>query len=50
MEKTRLEAFSDGVIAIAVSFYMPWASIGIYVSVALMWIVPDRRIEQMLID
>lgn len=38
------------VIAIVVSFYVPWASIGIYVSVALMWIVPDRRIEQMLID
>ena len=37
-------------IAIAVSFYLPWASIGLYVSVALMWIVPDRRIEQMLID
>lgn len=37
-------------IAIAMLFYVPWASIGIYVSVALMWIVPVRRIEQMLID
>jgi formate/nitrite transporter FocA (FNT family) len=34
MEKNRLEAFSDGVIA--------------NVFVALMWLVPDRRIERLL--
>ena len=33
MGKSRLEAFSDGVLAI-------------YVAVALKWLVPDRRIER----
>jgi uncharacterized membrane protein len=32
--------------AIAVAFVYPWASIAIYVLVALMWLVPDRRIER----
>ena len=34
--------------AIALAFYMSWASIAIYVLVAVMWIVPDRRIEKAL--
>jgi uncharacterized membrane protein len=32
-------------IAIAMAFVSPWVSVGIYVLVALMWLVPDRRIE-----
>lgn len=32
--------------AIALAFVLPWVSIVIYVSVALMWVVPDRRIER----
>lgn len=37
MGRSRLEAFSDGVLyAIAQE---------LYVAVALMWLVPDRRIE-----
>jgi uncharacterized membrane protein len=31
--------------AVAAAFVWPWASIAIYVFVALMWLVPDRRIE-----
>jgi uncharacterized membrane protein len=31
--------------AIVLAFVYPWASIAIYVLVALMWLVPDRRIE-----
>ncbi len=31
--------------AIALAFFEPWASIAIYVAVALMWLIPDRRIE-----
>jgi uncharacterized membrane protein len=31
--------------AIALAFVYPWLSIAIYVVVALMWLVPDRRIE-----
>jgi uncharacterized membrane protein len=33
---------------IALAFVMPWLSIGIYVLVAIMWLVPDRRIEKAL--
>jgi uncharacterized membrane protein len=33
---------------IAVSFVQPWMAMGVYVLVALMWIVPDRRMEREL--
>jgi uncharacterized membrane protein len=33
------------VFAIALSFWNQWAAIAIYVLVALIWLVPDRRIE-----
>ena len=35
-------------IAVAVSFFIPWIAGTIYVLVALMWLVPDRRIENIL--
>ena len=35
-------------IAIALTFWSPWIAQAIYVSVALMWLVPDRRIERAL--
>jgi uncharacterized membrane protein len=31
--------------AIILAFVSPWISIAIYVMVAVMWLVPDRRIE-----
>jgi uncharacterized membrane protein len=34
------------VAAIAVAFIAPWISHAIYVLVALMWLIPDRRIEK----
>ena len=34
-------------LAIPLAFVNRWLSIGIYVFVALMWLVPDRRIETM---
>jgi len=34
--------------AIALAFYMPWLSVTIYVLVAVLWLVPDRRIEKAL--
>jgi uncharacterized membrane protein len=37
-------------IAIAVTFWLPWVAQAIYVSVALLWLVPDRRIEHALRD
>ena len=73
MGKTRLEAFSDGVIAIIITIMVlelkvphdpspaalavPLALAGLtalagllYVLVAVMWLVPDRRIERALGD
>jgi uncharacterized membrane protein len=31
--------------AIALAFVSPWIAVGIYVLVALIWLIPDRRIE-----
>jgi uncharacterized membrane protein len=35
-------------LAIAAAFFQPWIACGIYVLVSLMWLVPDRRIENIL--
>ena len=35
-------------IAIPTAFWQQWVADGIYVLVALIWLVPDRRIEKML--
>jgi len=35
-------------IAVALSFVSSWIAFGLYVSVALMWLVPDQRIEREL--
>jgi uncharacterized membrane protein len=35
------------VIAIALASYVPWVSFGLYVGVALIWFIPDRRIESL---
>jgi uncharacterized membrane protein len=35
-------------IAIAASFFQPWIAGGIYVAVALLWLVPDRRIARVV--
>jgi len=37
-------------IAIPLSFASPWVAIAIYVFVALLWLVPDRRIERVLVQ
>lgn len=34
--------------AMVLAFVTPWIAAGIYASVALMWLVPDRRIERVL--
>jgi uncharacterized membrane protein len=36
--------------AIGLAFLKPWISCAIYTLVALMWLVPDRRIENMIRD
>jgi uncharacterized membrane protein len=37
-------------IAIGSTFRVPWLAQAVYVSVALLWLVPDRRIEHVLLD
>ena len=37
------------VAAIVLAFLSPWISVAIYVFVALMWVVPDKRIERVLL-
>src|SRR4030095_1904209 len=36
------------VIAIVAAFYYPWIAGGIYILVALIWLVPDKRIERII--
>lgn len=35
-------------LGIAASFWLPWVAMLVYVVVALMWLVPDRRIEHVV--
>ena len=37
-------------IAIAISFWAQWISQGLFILVAMIWLVPDRRIEKALVD
>ena len=36
------------VTAVAFAFIRPWLAIALYVAVALLWLVPDRRIESLV--
>jgi uncharacterized membrane protein len=38
------------VTAISVAFWNRWLALGIYVLVAVMWLIPDRRIEKTLAE
>ena len=37
-------------LSVIVAFVVPWVSCAIYVGVAIMWIVPDSRIEKVLAE
>jgi uncharacterized membrane protein len=45
--KGKLSPFAY-VIAIPLAFWLPWLSLAIYAGVALIWLVPDKRIERVL--
>lgn len=36
------------VAGVILAFVVPWMSVAIYVLVALMWMVPERRIERVV--
>jgi uncharacterized membrane protein len=38
------------VAAISLAFVSRWLAIAIYIAVALMWLVPDRRIERVMVN
>ncbi len=38
------------VVAIVTAFWTQWISVALYVIVALMWLIPDRRIERVLLE
>ena len=35
-------------VAILLAFVNPWIASGLYIFVALLWLIPDRRIERVL--
>ena len=37
-------------IAVPLAFFRPWVAFAIYVFVAVMWLVPDRRIERQIVN
>jgi hypothetical protein len=39
---------NDRKFSIPLAFVSPWISMGLYLFVALLWLVPDRRIEKRL--
>jgi uncharacterized membrane protein len=43
--KASLLGYAAGM---SVSLYWPWLAQGLYVGIALMWLIPDRRIERVL--
>ena len=36
--------------AVVAAFWQPWIAWALYVAVALLWFVPDRRIERVLVE
>ena len=36
-------------VAIATTFWVKWIALAIYVGVALLWLIPDRRIEHVVL-
>jgi hypothetical protein len=37
-------------LAIGVAFVNRWVSLALYIAVAVMWLIPDRRIERTLAE
>ena len=38
------------ILAIAAAFAVPWVAVALYAIVALMWLIPDRRFERVLLE
>ena len=38
------------VVALVLAFIVPWVSVALFVTVAVIWVIPDRRIERVIAD
>ena len=38
------------IVALCVAFVVPWVSVGLFVTVAVIWVIPDPRVERVVID
>jgi uncharacterized membrane protein len=38
------------VLAFALSFLAPWLSVALFVTVSVIWVIPDRRIERFIVE
>lgn len=38
------------IVSLVFAFLVPWVSIALFVTVAIIWIVPDRRVERVIVD
>ena len=47
-EKSKL-SLAIYALAVLIALWLPWVSCGLYILVALIWLMPDRRIEKILI-
>jgi uncharacterized membrane protein len=45
--KGRLSAVAYAV-AVVVAFFEPWAALAVYIAVAVVWLIPDRRITRVI--
>jgi uncharacterized membrane protein len=45
--KLSLAAYA---LAVAAAFLLPWVSCALYAAVAIVWLVPDRRIERLFVE
>jgi hypothetical protein len=44
----RLDGTALYLAAVLLAFLQPWIAIALYAFVALMWLIPDRRIEHVV--
>jgi uncharacterized membrane protein len=36
------------VVALVCAFFIPWVSVALFVAIAIIWVIPDRRVERVL--
>ena len=49
-KRKEIASLAAYVLAVPLAFFFLWGSIALYLTVALYWIVPDRRVEEVIPD